>query len=272
MEYRPSLPAHNDNVSHHRPVREFALLAFALVVLFAGAFLVLGWFVDLAVSRIPPEMEARIFSSFQMPDSGMQGSGDPAVSCLQEMVDGLRECAGIDYPLKVYLVESAEANAVAFPGGRIAVFSGLLEKVHTENGLAFILSHELAHYKNRDHLRGMGRGIVLTAMVAVLTGPDSILTNLVAPAASLSQARYSQERESLADALALRILVCRYGHAGGATEFFEAMKPEEGGSKIGLYFASHPEAVKRIEDLRMLVGEENIPSDDGLPLPDVLEM
>jgi len=38
---------------------------------------------------------------------------------------------------------------------------------------------------------------------------------------------YSQERESLADQQALQILDLYYGHVGGATEFFEAMKPDD---------------------------------------------
>jgi Zn-dependent protease with chaperone function len=270
MEYRPSLPEHNDNVSHNHPVREFAWLLSGLVLLFMGLFFVLGWLVDTAVEHISPAMEAAIFSSFDVSAAESQAGGNPATRQLQKLVDDLRGCAGIDYPLKVYLVDTEAANAMAFPGGRIAVFRGLLEKVRTENGLAFVLAHELAHYKNRDHLRGLGRGIVLTAMMAMLTGPDSGLTRLVAPAVSFGQARYSQGREIQADTLALEVLACRYGHAGGATEFFEAMTPEENGNKIGLYFASHPEAVARIENLHDLATELNLSSDECLPLPEVL--
>lgn len=270
MEYKPSMPEHNDNVSHEHPLREFMWLFSGLVLILMGGFLVLGWFVDLAVDHLSPEMEAAIFSSFDVQDSVRSDDEDSAVTKLQQMVDDLRGCAGVDYPLKVYLVKTDEANAVAFPGGRIAVFSGLLKKVRTENGLSFILAHEIAHFKNRDHLRGLGRGIVLTAMMAFLTGPDSGVTRLCAPVVSFTQAHYSQERETLADTLALRILACRYGHAGGATEFFEAMEPEGSGNKIGLYFASHPEAVARIENLRNLTREQHLSLEVCLPLPDVL--
>jgi Zn-dependent protease with chaperone function len=270
MDYKPSLPAHNDNVSHDRPAREFLILFSGLTIIFLAVFFVLGAFVDLAVNYISPEMEAKIFFSLDPADTSLRGPDDPRTAALQRLLDELQPCAGIGYPLKVYLVDTKDANAVAFPGGRIAVFSGLLDKVHTENGLSFILAHELAHYKNRDHLRGMGRGIVLTAMMAFLTGSDSGLTRLFAPAASFSQARYSQKREILADTSALEILVCRYGHAGGATEFFEAMKPDEDGNKIGLYFSSHPEAVQRIDNLLNISNDQGIRSEVGTPLPEIL--
>jgi Zn-dependent protease with chaperone function len=270
MDYKPSLPAHNDNVSHDRPAREFFVLFSGLTVIFLVVFFILGACVDLAVNYISPELEAKIFFSPDAADVDLAGSDDPRVAALQRLLDELRPCAGIDYPLQVYLVETEDANAVAFPGGRIAVFSGILDKVQTENGLSFILAHELAHYKHRDHLRGMGRGIVLTAMMAFLTGSDSGLTQLFTPAASISQAGYSRKREALADATALRTLVCRYGHAGGATDFFEAVTPEEDGINIGHYFASHPEAVERIENLQNLSRQLAARSEPGLPLPAVL--
>jgi Zn-dependent protease with chaperone function len=270
MEYKPVLPDHNDNVSHNRPAREFFILFSGLTAIFLAVYFVLGACVDLAVDHISPEMEGKIFFPPAAADADMAGDDDPRVRTLQRLVDDLRPCAGIDTPLKVYLLEAGDANAVAFPGGRIVVFSGILEKVRTENGLSFILAHEMAHFKNRDHLRGMGRGVVLTAMMAVLTGADSGLTRLFAPTADFGQSRHSRARETLADATALEILVCRYGHAGGATEFFEAVKPDEDGLNLGLYFSSHPEAVERIEALQNLSRDLGVRSEAGAPLPEVL--
>ena len=234
------------------------LLFFWITLSFLVVFYILGFFVDLAVDHISPEMEATIFSPIDVSYSEMTDSDNPKEAALQLLTNELRKCVDIAYPLKVYLMESDEANAMALPGGRIIVLSGLLAEVQSENGLSFVLAHELAHFKNRDHLRGLGRGIVLTAMMAYLTGSDSSLTRLFAPAAGFSHARYSQERETMADLVALHTLACHYGHARGATEFFEAMKPEENGNKIGLYFATHPEAVKRIENLHQMVVEKGL--------------
>ncbi len=46
----------------------------------------------------------------------------------------------------------------------MVVFTGLLEKMTSENELAFVLAHELGHYDHRDHLRGLGRAALGTTL------------------------------------------------------------------------------------------------------------
>lgn len=259
MEFKPALPQRNDNVSHERPMQEFVLLLTGIGAICTLLFLASGWLIDVAVSRISPEMEARIFATASPVVQDGAAVADTRRAALQQMVDALRPCLEIGYPLRVTLVASSQANAMAAPGGRVLVLEGLLPKVRSENGLAFVLAHELAHFKNRDHLSGLGRGMVLTALTAVLTGADSGLTRLIAPAAEFGLARYSQERELRADDLALQALVCRYGHVGGADEFFTAMAEEPLLGGIGSYFASHPEArerIKKLEEAAMRRGVE----------------
>ena len=272
MEYRPSLPEHNDNVSHEKPFREFILLFSGITIFLLIGFWSIGLFIDRAVDYISPEVEALIFSSFGVSESDLVDESDLRQAELQRLVDGLRKCIHVAYPVKVCLVDSNDVNAVALPGGRILVFKGLLDKVSSENGLAFVLAHELAHFRNRDHLRKMGRGIVLVAAAAVITGAGSDFTRIFAPATGFSQAQYSQARECLADQCALRALACYYGHVGGATEFFEAIKPDEKetGNAVGHYFASHPEAEQRINNLHRQAREQDYDVGKVLPLPAIL--
>jgi Zn-dependent protease with chaperone function len=255
-EYRPGLPEQNDNVSHNHPLKEFVVLLSGVTAFLLLAAWSLGLLVDWAAGFISPEMEAVIFSSMQVSGAAVfeKQKDDPRRVELQRLVDELGQCNEVGYPLQVNMATSQDANAFAFPGGRIIVLEGLLETIRSENGLSFVLAHEMAHFKNRDHLRGMGRGIVFTALSALLTGAGSNITQLIAPALGIGQAQYSQDREALADRLALETLNCFYGHVGGATEFFEAMQEEskEQGRGIGGYFASHPEAVQRIDALRSL--------------------
>ena len=76
----------------------------------------------------------------------------------------------------------------------------------------------------------------------------------------------------MADEQALQALSCYYGHVGGATEFFEAMKSEEEENVVmGHYFASHPEAVQRIDNLHRLTRELHLGVEDVLTLSAVLD-
>ena len=147
------------------------------------------------------------------------------------------------------------------------MFTGLLDRVKSENGLSFVLAHELAHISNRDHLRALGRGLVLFGISAILTGSDSGLSGVLAPATHLGQAKYSREREALADAKALQILNCRYGHAGGATELFESLSKEDAdSSRLSHYLASHPSMHARIDALRRSIRGSAMPVRAVLPL------
>ena len=259
MKYQASLPQHNDNVSHEHPLKDFLLILSGLVAIGALAFSLLGHAVDWAVDSLSPAAEARLnrMAAMRLPDSPKQEARRAAR--VQGLVDSLQRCAGLSVRPELRMHQSGVPNAAVFPGGTIIVFTGLLDRVESENGLSFVLAHELSHIANRDHLRAMGRGIVLFGISAILTGSDSGLSGLLAPATHLGTATYSRERETLADAKALQILNCRYGHAGGATELFEALKKEDADtSRVSHYLASHPSMQSRIDALTRAIGERGM--------------
>ncbi len=252
MKYQPSLPEDNVNVSHNHPLKEFLLLLSGLVGFVLLVFWVLGFFIDVAVDHISPETETMMFDTLSSHFNFSPGADGDQQQKLQKMLDDMQQCIELPYPIKVHLVDSGQKNAVAFPGGNILVFSGLLETLHSQNGLAFVLAHELGHFKNRDHLRSMGRGIVLVALSTLLTGANSDITGMFVPTSQFGQAQYSQGREQFADETALQTLNCLYGHVGGASEFFEAVSRHKDTSSIPVIhsFSTHPEIRKRIEHLK----------------------
>ncbi len=255
MKYEPALPEHNDNVSHEHPLKEFVILLLGTVAVLLVIFWSLSFFVDMAVEHISPEDEAKIYAELGSDSWDMGMETKEASPALQAMVDSLGQCADVGYPVKIRMVETDDINALALPGGNILLFEGLLNGVSSENGLAFVLAHELGHFKNRDHLRGMGRSMVLVALSVMLTGANSDLSRLLAPTSSLGHAQHSQKAESAADRTALQVLNCHYGHVGGATEFFEKLATLDGSgksSRLAHYFESHPQVEKRIRDVKRI--------------------
>ncbi len=256
MKYQPSLPEHNDNISDEHPLKEFLTILAGLSVAVLLAYWMLGLLVDVLVERMSPAVEARLTQAIAAPLPDSPASLAPYEARLQEIVDGLAACAGLASAPTVRVTASAAPNAVVVPGGSIIVFGGLLDKVRSENGLAFVLAHELAHTVHRDHLRAMGRALVLFTVTALVTGDGSQLAGVLGPAQRLGESRYSRSREAAADAAALRILHCRYGHAGGATELFESLRQEdESVLDASHYFASHPSMSARIAALRKLIAQ-----------------
>jgi Zn-dependent protease with chaperone function len=264
VKYQPSLPEHNDNVSHQHPVREFFVLIAGVLFFVLIGYWALGLFVDVAVDYLSSEQEAKLFSKVDINwDFGKESMPEEQAK-LQSLVDSLAPCLALPYPITVSLVKSEVVNAMAVPGGKMVVFSGLLESVSSTNGLMFILAHELGHFKNRDHLRLMGRGIVLSILAMLAFGGDSGISDILASTINLRTAKYSQSRESQADHTALRTLHCHFGHVGGATELFETLKFKEEGFDFEMlhYFSTHPELQQRIEDLHLLAQELGFPSQE----------
>ncbi|MEE9447870.1 MAG: M48 family metallopeptidase [Arenicellales bacterium] len=251
VEYKAGLPEHNDNVSHESPVKEFLSLLVGVFALIFVVYWALGWAIDMAANRLSYEQEAKLFNKIPVDWGELLGDEAPKKDArLQALVDQLQKCSVLTPPITVSTISKQAPNAVALPGSQMLIFEGLLKEVDSENGLAFVLAHELGHFINRDHLKGLGRGLVLVSISSVLTGPNSSISRLLTPSIQLNTAKFSQGRESAADTTALEILNCHYGHVSGATEFFKSLRSmDEQGSKFSHYFASHPEMETRIDDI-----------------------
>lgn len=79
--------------------------------------------------------------------SEVHNSG-PEYEMVRRVADRLAEAIGGDgegFEWEVNLIESPEANAFCLPGGKIAVYTGILPVTQTEAGLAAVMGHEMAH-------------------------------------------------------------------------------------------------------------------------------
>ncbi|HSO21083.1 MAG TPA: M48 family metallopeptidase [Desulfosarcina sp.] len=261
----------NVNVSKTHPLKEFAVLAGGMLAVAVGAYLILGLAVDLIVPHISMDLEKKLAGAFGERLARTDETGD-AARAVQALVDRLQaECAPLPYAVAVHVQKSDAVNAAALPGGHMVVFSGLLEQTASENELAFVLAHELGHYAHRDHLRGLGRALVLMTASTVLFGADTSISSMIGQGMLLTELSFSRKQETRADEFALETLACHYGHVAGATAFFEKIPSEADPGRFGHYFASHPENRRRIGHLEQRARELGY-ADAGktLPLPPAL--
>ena len=187
---------------------------------------------------------------------------------LQALVDRLQDgCAPLPYTITVHVKPSDAVNAAALPGGHMVVFTGLLSEMRSENELAFVMAHELGHFAHRDHLRGLGRALVLMTASTMLLGADNSVNSMIGQGMVLTELSFSRRQETRADEFALETLFCRYGHVADATSFFSKI-PEDGDpGRFGHYFASHPENRRRIDHLNELAQARGYPTGTPQPLP-----
>ncbi len=128
--------------------------------------------------------------------------------------------------------------------------TGLLDGLESENELAMVLGHELGHYAGRDHLEGLGRGLALTLVVAVMSGAGDI-AGVATLAADLALRGHGREQERQADAYGLELVQAEYGHVAGAMAFFERLPDADGAlaDPLAQYLSTHPMSRERIDAL-----------------------
>ena len=264
MKFTPVQLENNVNVSKSHPLVELLWLLGGLILLVGLTFIILGITADWAVTKTPVKIETWIG---QQALNQYQTEKNPA---LTQLLQSLLDCLPQDSPLrqyqfKIFLSDTDDVNAIALPGGNIVVFSGLLRQVKSENELAMVLAHELGHFAHRDHMRSLGRGLGLAVATTLLFGENNAASELASKALLSFQAQYSQDQELAADQFGLDLLSKRYGHAGGATEFFSRLA-QDAGSKLPYILASHPHPQARIDALQQRIKEKNYPLKKIIPL------
>ena len=157
------------------------------------------------------------------------------------------------YQFRAVLLDRREPNAFALPGGRIFVFTGLLDRVQRPEELAGVLAHEMAHVTRRHGLRkliaGSGPYYVLRLFVS---DQQEVLSAISAGSQMLVNQYYSRDMEREADTIGWHYLMAANIDPRGLADFFQLMTEGENSDSIPQMFRSHPATSERIASLNQL--------------------
>jgi Zn-dependent protease with chaperone function len=249
LKYSPKELKTNVNVTQTSSLKEFFILIAGVLVFLVIGYGALGFLVDFIAPRLPYKIEQALSGPFEhnIFDVKKNKESEELERILGELVDVMPEEVG---SYRATLVDDNRVNAMALPGGNIIVFTGLMNEVESEEELAFVLGHELGHFANRDHLKGLGRGLVFYSLFVLLLGPDSSLTELIGGSLAGVQVKFSQHQEVMADMYALDLLNRRYGQVTGAMGFMEKLASKEKKGRLAYYFSTHPHPKARIANIK----------------------
>jgi len=165
----------------------------------------------------------------------------------------------LDWKWEVNVITSPEVNAWCMPGGKIAVYTGILEKVHiTDDELAAVMGHEISHAL-REHGRerasqqmAAGVGASLAGVVAdiFLPGSGQLATAGAGAGAQLGVLLpYSRAHETEADRMGVE-LAARAGYdPRAAVALWQKMAKLSSGGAPPKLLSTHPSHEDRIKDL-----------------------
>jgi Zn-dependent protease with chaperone function len=255
------LPDEGINSSDEHPLKEFAWLVTAALVTLAVVVVLVGWGARWIAPKIPFRHEVALAERLGL-DGSAQGPADAArSSALQAVADRVAQHLNLPPGMAIVVrYEDADiVNAYATIGGRVRVFRGLLEKLPSEDALAALLAHEIGHVKHRHVVANAGRGLALSLMLGMISSDAGAAAaqGVLGQATSLALLSYSREQETECDDDALDAVAAMYGHAGGFTQLFEALRKAEaerarifGGGVAIERLRSHPLADTRLEHAR----------------------
>ena len=159
-------------------------------------------------------------------------------------------------------------NAWCMPGGKIAVYTGILDITKNKNGLAAIMGHEIAHAVAKHSVERASRGVILNTTLQITdiltggkvsqvnrtTGMDTV--GLLAQLGIMNP--FSRKQESEADYLGLIFSSLSGYDIRETTKIWDRMKEANKGKAPPEFMSTHPSADNRIKKINEWINDVTI--------------
>jgi predicted Zn-dependent protease len=168
------------------------------------------------------------------------------------------------YNWEFNLIQDDSANAWAMPGGKVAVYTGILPVTRDDNGLATVMGHEVAHAVARHGNERMSQGLLTQlggAALSVALSQNPSQTNDLFMAAYGLGAQvgvllpYSRLQESEADRLGLIFMALAGYDPREALDFWQRMANQSEDGSPPEFLSTHPAHDTRIQRIREYLPE-----------------
>ena len=153
--------------------------------------------------------------------------------------------------LDINVMRKKQLNALCYPNGHIYITSSLYKELKSEEELTFVIAHEMAHYRYKDHLLNLRRNIsnsVILIMIAFANPNNKDIARAVEGSLSITDLTFSRRAEEKADKYAIKIMNILYGNARAGLDVMEKLRIK---NSFDIEFLStHPNFDKRINYIK----------------------
>lgn len=185
---------------------------------------------------------------------------------LNRVAPRIAKASGENFEWEWMLIESPEVNAWCMPGGKMAVYTGIMPILKNEAALAAVLGHEVAHATKRHgkqryaraikgNLAGLAIGVASAVGGELFCKSEScrFLTGLGGAAAGFAVAffdrKFSREDETESDKFGQQYMARAGYDPSEAARLWERMGQASGGAAPPEFMSTHPSDVTRQKNL-----------------------
>ncbi|PCJ00479.1 MAG: peptidase M48 [Flavobacteriales bacterium] len=162
------------------------------------------------------------------------------------------------YNWEFNLVDENTVNAWCMPGGKVVVYTGILPITKTEEGLAVVMGHEIAHAIARHGNERMSQGIVaqagtMSAAAFMKEKPEAtqaLLLGAIGIGTNVGMLAFGRNQESEADKLGMVFMAMAGYQPAEAIPFWGRMKAVGGGGGTPEFLRTHPSEDIRIDRIK----------------------
>ena len=240
--------------------RRYAVVALLLLVLAPSGCETVPYTGRRQVQFVSPNEEAQMgVQAFQQIVGKATLSTDAQVNALVQRV-GSRIAAVTELPYQWefrVIQDDTQANAFALPGGKVAVYTGMLSVTRDEPGLAAVLGHEIAHVLARHGGERLSQQMgvqTVTQLLAGMASSNPATVQLVSAALGAGAQvgvllPWGRAQESEADHVGL-ILAAKAGYdPRAALDLWKRMAEAAKGQRPPEFLSTHPAEATRIQQI-----------------------
>jgi beta-barrel assembly-enhancing protease len=278
MRYENRQPVEDLYTDDIHPLKEFAWLAIGSLTILTVGVIAIGTFAAELAARVPFSVERDYAAPIArtLEDAHPTPEAQAAQTALRELATALAADMRLpaDLTLTIHYSASSQVNALATLGGHIVFYRGLLERLDSEDAVAMVLAHEMAHAHLRHPARGLGRGVAVGILLSTVSSSLSGLAgDQLNKAGMLPVLKFSRDQEADADAMAFAAIARRYGHLGGAQDLFARFSAlREGHVQGPEVLQTHPLDAQRVANLKASATQQGWRLDGARrPLPPALQ-
>ena len=156
----------------------------------------------------------------------------------------------VKYQWEFNLIKDDTPNAWCMPGGKVAFYTGILPYTKGEQGIAVVMSHEIAHAIAEHSREQQSQSMVQGGVGAVLQVAFGVPQELYGSASNSVMLGYSRKQETEADELGLIFMKLAGYNPNYALTFWERMSSASGGKQSPEFLSTHPNDKTRIENIK----------------------